>query len=132
VPLLITTTILWAFSFSLIGEFLAGQVDSWFSVLVRLSLAALAFLPFLRWRGYQARVLLLYMAVGACQLGIMYMISSGLSVFIGAGIFAVHRYDTVVRHAGLRFAAPPSAALGVYIERAAGGGWRGDHPLQRR
>ena len=74
-PLLITTTILWAFSFSLIGEFLAGQVDSWFSVLVRLSLAALAFLPFLRWRGYQARALLLYMAVGACQLGIMYMIS---------------------------------------------------------
>ncbi|MEA9389843.1 carboxylate/amino acid/amine transporter [Acerihabitans sp. TG2] len=73
-PLLITTTILWAFSFSLIGEFLAGQVDSWFSVLVRLSLAALVFLPFLRWRGYQPRALLLYMAVGACQLGIMYMI----------------------------------------------------------
>ncbi len=74
-PLLIITTILWAFSFSLIGEYLAGQVDSWFSVLVRLSLAALAFLPFLRWRGYQAKALLLYMAVGACQLGIMYMIS---------------------------------------------------------
>ncbi|TCV95640.1 carboxylate/amino acid/amine transporter [Biostraticola tofi] len=73
--LLIITTILWAFSFSLIGEYLAGQVDSWFAVLVRLSLAALVFLPFLRWRGYTARQLLWYMAMGACQLGIMYLFS---------------------------------------------------------
>ncbi|PLR34349.1 EamA family transporter [Chimaeribacter californicus] len=73
--LLIITTILWAFSFSLIGEYLAGQVDSVFSVLVRLVLAALVFLPFLRWRGYKASTLLLYMGVGAMQLGIMYLIS---------------------------------------------------------
>lgn len=33
VPLLVITTIL-AFLFSLIGEYLAGQVDSWFSVLI--------------------------------------------------------------------------------------------------
>ncbi len=46
--LLIITTILWAFSFSLIGVYLAGQVDSVFSVLVRLALAALVFLPCLR------------------------------------------------------------------------------------
>lgn len=73
--LLIITTVLWAFSFSLIGEYLAGQVDSWFSVLMRLSLAALVFLPFLRWRGYAPRQLLGYMLVGACQLGIMYLFS---------------------------------------------------------
>ncbi len=73
--LLIITTILWAFSFSLIGEYLAGQVDSVFSVLVRLVLAALVFLPFLRWRGHKASTLLLYMGVGAMQLGIMYLIS---------------------------------------------------------
>lgn len=72
-PLLIITTILWAASFSLIGEYLAGQVDSWFSVLVRVSLAALVFLPFLRWRGIAPKVILMYMAVGACQLGIMYL-----------------------------------------------------------
>ncbi|HGN0094591.1 TPA: carboxylate/amino acid/amine transporter [Morganella morganii] len=72
-PLLIITTILWAASFSLIGEYLAGQVDSWFSVLVRVSLAALVFLPFLRWRGIGPKVILMYMAVGACQLGIMYL-----------------------------------------------------------
>lgn len=72
-PLLIITTILWAFSFSLIGEYLAGHVDSWFSVLMRVGLAALVFLPFLRWRGYAPRVILLYLLVGACQLGIMYL-----------------------------------------------------------
>lgn len=75
VLLLIITTLLWAFSFSLIGEYLAGQVDSTFSVLVRLALAALVFLPFVRWRGYRARQLLAYMAAGACQLGIMYLFS---------------------------------------------------------
>jgi len=75
VPLLIITTILWAFSFSLIGVYLAGQVDSVFAVLVRLGLAALVFLPFLRWKGHQLTTILLYMAVGAMQLGIMYLIS---------------------------------------------------------
>ena len=49
--LLIITTILWALSFSLIGEYLAGHVDSYFSVLMRVGLAALVFLPFLRTRG---------------------------------------------------------------------------------
>jgi carboxylate/amino acid/amine transporter len=33
------------------------------------------FLPFLRWRGYRASTILMYMAVGALQLGIMYLIS---------------------------------------------------------
>ncbi|MEY0976971.1 carboxylate/amino acid/amine transporter [Providencia rettgeri] len=71
--LLVITTLLWAASFSLIGEYLAGQVDSWFSVLVRVALASLVFLPFLRWRQFSAKVIALYMLVGACQLGIMYL-----------------------------------------------------------
>lgn len=44
--LLVFVTVLWAFSFSLIGEFLAGQVDSDFAVLSRVLLGALVFLPF--------------------------------------------------------------------------------------
>ncbi|ANC39907.1 hypothetical protein A6V27_05770 [Hafnia alvei] len=71
--LLLLTTVLWAFSFSLIGVYLAGQVDGWFAVLVRVALAALVFLPFLRWRGVQAKQALLYMALGASQLGVMYL-----------------------------------------------------------
>jgi len=75
VALLIITTILWAFSFSLFGEYVAGHVDSYFAVLVRVGLAALVFLPFLRTRGHSVKTLGLYMLVGAMQLGIMYMLS---------------------------------------------------------
>ncbi|MDX6020794.1 carboxylate/amino acid/amine transporter [Scandinavium sp. V105_16] len=73
--LLIITTVLWAFSFSLIGEYLAGSVDSYFSVLMRVGLAALVFLPFLRARAQSVKVLLMYMLVGAMQLGIMYLLA---------------------------------------------------------
>lgn len=82
--LLVITTLLWAASFSLIGEYLAGQVDSWLSALIRVSLAALVFLPFLRWRGFGAKVIILYMLVGACQLGIMYLF-----------VFQAYQYLTV-------------------------------------
>ncbi len=75
VALLTITTILWAFSFSLIGEYLAGHVDSYFSVLMRVGLAALVFLPFLRTRGQSLKTLSLYMLVGALQLGVMYLFS---------------------------------------------------------
>ncbi|WP_318512021.1 carboxylate/amino acid/amine transporter [Photobacterium leiognathi] len=65
-------TLLWAFSFSLIGVYLAGQVDPWFSVLTRVSLAALVFLPFLRFKHIQPKLALKLMVIGAFQLGIMY------------------------------------------------------------
>nr|WP_024966081.1 carboxylate/amino acid/amine transporter [Pantoea sp. IMH] len=85
--LLIVTTVLWAFSFSLIGEYLAGQVDSVFSVLMRLLLATAVFLPFLRWRGYQASTILLYMAVGALQLGVMYLLSFEAYLYLSVSEF---------------------------------------------
>ena len=44
---LVAITFLWAFSFSLIGVYLAGQVDAYFSVLTRVALAAVVFLPYL-------------------------------------------------------------------------------------
>lgn len=68
---LVGMTLLWAFSFSLIGVYLAGQVDSYFSVLMRVGLAALVFLPLLR----KAPVALAIkvMILGAVQLGLMYV-----------------------------------------------------------
>lgn len=66
------TTLLWAFSFSLIGVYLAGQVDAWFSVLMRVALAMLIFLPFLKFRTVAKSLALKLMAVGAIQLGVMY------------------------------------------------------------
>ncbi|WP_105102176.1 carboxylate/amino acid/amine transporter [Microbulbifer pacificus] len=70
--LLILITLLWAFSFSLIGVYLAGQVDSYFAVLTRVLLATLVFLPFLNWRT-PPRTALTLMAIGAVQLGLMYL-----------------------------------------------------------
>ncbi|WP_432459929.1 MULTISPECIES: carboxylate/amino acid/amine transporter [unclassified Agarivorans] len=69
---LIAITLLWAFSFSLIGVYLAGQVDAWFSVLMRIALATLVFLPFLKFRELAASTALKLMAIGAVQLGCMY------------------------------------------------------------
>ncbi|MBJ7538354.1 carboxylate/amino acid/amine transporter [Marinomonas transparens] len=71
-PILIAVTLLWAFSFSLIGVYLAGQVDAWFSVLMRVSLATIVFLPFLKLRQIEPKIALQLMVCGALQLGIMY------------------------------------------------------------
>ncbi|UDL04819.1 carboxylate/amino acid/amine transporter [Marinobacter sp. CA1] len=71
--LLVVVTVLWAFSFSLIGEFLAGRVDSDFAVLTRVLLGGLVFLPLLRWRGIPAGLQLGTLAVGALQFGITYL-----------------------------------------------------------
>lgn len=72
---LVGVTILWAFSFSLIGVYLSGQVDPYFAVLSRIVLACLVFVPFL-WRkpgllAFDARFKLI--TLGALQLGLMYL-----------------------------------------------------------
>lgn len=71
-PYLVAVTLLWACSFSLIGVYLAGSVDSYFSVVSRVFLATLLFLPFLSWR-QPPRLALGIMACGALQLGVMYL-----------------------------------------------------------
>lgn len=65
-------TLLWAFSFSLIGVYLAGQVDSWFSVWMRVALAGLVFLPFLKFRDISKKLIAKLMTIGGIQLGLMY------------------------------------------------------------
>lgn len=69
---LFAVTLLWAFSFSLIGVYLAGQVDAWFSVLIRVALATLVFLPFLKPKLTSKPLALKLMLIGAVQLGVMY------------------------------------------------------------
>ncbi|OFE12351.1 hypothetical protein PHACT_03710 [Pseudohongiella acticola] len=70
--LLVIVTVLWAFSFSLIGEFLSGNVDSDFAVLTRVTLAALMFLPFTLWRGIPRPLIMGIMLCGALQFGVTY------------------------------------------------------------
>lgn len=70
---LILVTVLWAFSFSLIGQYLAGQVDSDFAVLARVAIAAVVFIPFTRWRGLPWRLLGGLWLAGALQFGVTYL-----------------------------------------------------------
>ena len=86
VALLIITTILWAFSFSLYGEYLAGHVDSYFAVLARVSLAALVFLPFLRTRGRACQPSACYAGGGDAARHYVYAEFPGLSVPDGMGL----------------------------------------------
>lgn len=72
-PYLLIVTALWAFSFSLIGEYLAGRVDSDFAVLARVLIAALIFLPFTVWRGLPRRLLAGFWLAGALQFGVTYL-----------------------------------------------------------
>ena len=69
---LIFVTIVWSFSFSFIAVYLSGQVDTWFAVVMRVLLAFITFIPFLRVKNVSVKQMLLLMGVGACQLGIMY------------------------------------------------------------
>ncbi|WP_462380354.1 EamA family transporter [Pseudomonas sp. Marseille-QA0892] len=70
---LLVVTLLWAFSFSLIGEYLAGRVDSDFAVLARVAIAAVIFLPFTQWRGLPRPLLVGFWLAGALQFGITYI-----------------------------------------------------------
>jgi len=66
-------TFLWAFSFSLIGEYLSGSVDAYFAVLTRTFLASLVFLPLLRFSRIPLNLALKLMLTGGFQLGVMYL-----------------------------------------------------------
>ncbi|RAX57706.1 hypothetical protein CCZ01_05320 [Helicobacter monodelphidis] len=69
---LVIVSIIWAFSFPLIGHYLAGSVDNYFSILVRFGLAFLVFAPLINWKICGALKLKL-IGIGAIQIGIMYI-----------------------------------------------------------
>jgi len=69
---LVAVSLLWAFSFGLIKDNLAG-LDSSFISTVRLALALLVFLPFVRPRWLALRTSLLLFLIGAVQFGLMYL-----------------------------------------------------------
>jgi carboxylate/amino acid/amine transporter len=71
--LLWLVTLGWAFSFSLIGVYLSGQVDDYISVFVRVALALLLFAPLLLRVRLAWRAALSLMAIGAVQIGLMYL-----------------------------------------------------------
>ena len=70
--LLTLVTFIWAFSFSFIGVYLAGKLDSYFAVLIRVALASLIFIPFTNFR-LPNRFKLAIMGIGIVQIGMMYI-----------------------------------------------------------
>ena len=70
--LLSLVTFIWAFSFSFIGVYLAGKLDSYFAVLIRVALASLIFIPFTNFR-LPNRFKLKIMGIGIVQIGMMYI-----------------------------------------------------------
>lgn len=70
---LLIVTLIQAFSFSLIGEYLAGHVDSYFAVLVRVLLAGLVFIPLTRWRSVEPSFMRGMLVIGALQFGVTYV-----------------------------------------------------------
>ncbi|HWA85783.1 MAG TPA: EamA family transporter [Opitutus sp.] len=71
--LLLLVSFIWAFSFGLIGNKLAG-VDPTAIAVLRLALALLAFLPFFRRGALDARTALRLVLIGAVQFGAMYLL----------------------------------------------------------
>lgn len=70
---LIFVSILWSFSFSFIGIYLSGQVDSYLAVLIRFTLAAIVLTPFLKLRNVPRNFIAKIIGIGAIQIGLMYM-----------------------------------------------------------
>jgi carboxylate/amino acid/amine transporter len=79
---LVAVTVLWAFSFSLIGVYLAGHVDVYFAVLTRITLALALFAPLLRPLATRPRCALGLMLIGAFQIGLMYLFFYNSFLFI--------------------------------------------------
>ena len=70
--ILFIVSLIWAFSFGLIKDRLAG-LDANFVAAARLLISLLVFLPFLRTRGLSRKLSLRLLAIGALQYGVMYI-----------------------------------------------------------
>lgn len=125
---LVFVTILWAFSFSLIGEFLAGGIDSYFAVLVRVLLASLVFLPFTKFTTIPHALKLKIMGVGIVQIGLMYMFFYNSFLYLSVPevvlftiftpIYVTLIYDAFkLKFRALYLVSTAVAVLGAYIIR---------------
>jgi len=66
-------TLIWAFSFSLIGVYLSGHVNSYLAVFIRVLIALVLLLPFFRPRSMTLNKLLALVAIGGIQVGATYL-----------------------------------------------------------
>lgn len=72
-PYLLIVTLIQAFSFNLIGVYLAGHVDSYLAVVLRILFAGLVFIPLTQWRRVEPRFRNAMLLIGALQFGVTYV-----------------------------------------------------------
>jgi drug/metabolite transporter (DMT)-like permease len=94
-PYLIAVSLLWAFSFGLTKGLMTG-INAPFIATVRLGLALLVFLPFLRVRGVAIRTRLALLGIGAVQFGIMYLAYNESFRYLPAYVVAVCTITTPI------------------------------------
>ena len=92
---LATVSLIWAFSFGLIGSSLSG-VDSFLVATLRLGVASLVFLPFLRIKGLVKIECLRLIAYGAIQFGLMYACYMKAYQYIPSHVVAIFSILTPV------------------------------------
>ena len=88
-------SVIWAFSFGLIGSALTG-VDSFLVATIRLVVASIIFLPFLRLRGIGSIDRLRLIIYGAIQFGLMYAFYMRAYQFIPSHLVAIFSILTPV------------------------------------
>jgi drug/metabolite transporter (DMT)-like permease len=93
--LLFIVSLIWAFSFGLIKRYLVG-IDPAFISVVRLGLALLVFVPFVRFRGLTLPITAKLMALGAAQFGIMYLAYNASFQFLQAYEVALFTLTTPI------------------------------------
>lgn len=125
---LIFVSLIWAFSFTLIGRYL-GNVDSYLVTSVRLGLAALCLLPFLRLGKVTKNNRLELFFIGVVQFGLMYLTYLAAFRFFEAYLVALFSVFTPIwvtviasllrgRIPTLAFWAAGLAVLGALVIRA--------------
>ena len=92
---LATVSLIWAFSFGLIGSSLSG-VDSFLVATLRLGIASIIFLPFLRIKGIGKIECLRLIAYGAIQFGLMYACYMKAYQYIPSHVVAIFSILTPV------------------------------------
>ena len=88
-------SVIWAFSFGLIGSALSG-VDSFLVATLRLGVASIIFLPFLRLKGIGSVDRFRLIIYGAIQFGLMYAFYMRAYQFIPSHLVAIFSILTPV------------------------------------
>lgn len=70
---LILVSFIWAFSFSLIGQFIVGKMDIYVAIFIRFAIGLIVLLPFVKPKEFDVRNSLKLIGIGALQIGLMYI-----------------------------------------------------------